>query len=201
MDIRTITDLLAQTGGLQSVARDLGVDEGEVAAGASALLPEILGGVSRQVSAQPAGLDGLSGLLQQFGGGGLLDQVLSPQRTDPSAGNDVLGQIFDSPDASRAVAQNASAQTGLDPSLLKKMLPLLTMLVTGYLAQRNQAAPASAATATPAGDDALGGLLGGLLGGGRGAGSPAGGLAGMLDANGDGSAIDDLMRMAGKALR
>ena len=32
-------------------------------------------------------------------------------------------------------SQNAAAKTGLDPSLLKKMLPLLGMLAAGYMAK------------------------------------------------------------------
>jgi len=36
--------------------------------------------------------------------------------------NDVLGQIFGSKDVSRTVAQSAAEETGLEPSLLKKML-------------------------------------------------------------------------------
>ena len=39
-----ITDILAQMGGLQSMARELGVSETQVASGADALLPAILGG-------------------------------------------------------------------------------------------------------------------------------------------------------------
>ncbi|MET0350174.1 MAG: DUF937 domain-containing protein [Rhizobacter sp.] len=193
-----ITDILAQMGGLQSVANELGVSEGEVATGAEALLPAILGGFKQQAQAQPGGLDGLGGLLGQLGGSGLLDQVLSPQRTDPSQGNDVLGQIFGSPDVSRAVAQNASSQTGLDPSLLKKMLPLLAMLVTGYMARQQGGAASSAASPM---DSDLGGLLGGLFGGRQAAPGGAGGLASMLDMNGDGNSLDDILRLAGKALR
>ena len=77
-----ITDILAQTGGLQSMARELGVSETEAASGASALVPAILGGFKKQAQSQPAGLEGLGGLLGQLGGGGLLDDVLSPQPTD-----------------------------------------------------------------------------------------------------------------------
>jgi hypothetical protein len=45
-------------------------------------------------------------------------------------------------------------------------------------------------------------LLGGLLGGARSGAAPAGGgLGSMLDMNGDGNALDDILRMAGKALR
>ena len=196
-----ITDILAQMGGLQSMARELGVSETQAASGAEALIPAILGGFKKQAQAQPTGLEGLGGLLGQLGGGGLLDNVLSPQPTDVSQGNNVLGQIFGSKDVSRAVAQNAASQSGLDPSLLKKMLPMLAMLVAGYMAKQQGAGAAAQSSPRSGG---LGGLLGGLLGGGRGAkpaGSGAQGLASMLDLNGDGNPLDDIMRMAGKAVR
>ena len=192
-----ITDVLARMGGLQSVARELGVTEDQVSQGADALLPAILGGFKKQAQAQPGGMEGLGDLLGQLGGGGLLDQVLSPQPTDVSQGDAVLGQIFGSKDVSRTVAQNASAQTGLDAGLLKKMLPMLGMLVAGYMARQQGGA------AMPAGSgaaDGLGGLLGGLLGG-RAGGAGSGGLGGLLDMNGDGNALDDILNMAGRALR
>ncbi len=191
-----ITDMLARMGGLQSMARELGVSEPQAASGAEALLPAILGGFKKQAQSQPTGLQGLGGLLGQLGGGSLLDQVLAPQPTDVSSGNDVLGQIFGSKDVSRAVAQNAASRSGLDPSLLKKMLPMLAMLVTGYMAKQHGAG-AAAQQPSPEGGG-LGGLLGGLLGG-QGAGGP--GLASMLDLNGDGNPLDDILRMAGKAIR
>src|SRR5512138_1317379 len=110
-----ITDILAQVGGLKSMAQELGVSEADAAGGAAALVPAVLGGFKKQVQGQPAGVEGLGGLLGQLGGGGLLDNVLSSQPTDVSQGNQVLGQIFGSKDVSRAVAQNASAQSGLSP--------------------------------------------------------------------------------------
>lgn len=131
-----ITDILAQMGGLQSMARELGVTETQAASGAAALAPAILGGFKKQAQAQPAGLLGLGGLLGQLGGGGLLEQVLAPQPTNVGQGNDILGQIFGSKDVSRSVAQNAASQSGLEPSVLKKMLPMLAMLVTGYMAKQ-----------------------------------------------------------------
>jgi hypothetical protein len=193
-----ITDILAQMGGLKSMARELGVSEAQVESGAAALIPAILGGFKKQTHAQPTGLEGLGGLLGQLGGGGLFDQVLSPEPTNTSLGNDVLGQIFGSKDVSRTVAENASAKTGLDSALLKKMLPMLAMLVAGYMAKHR-----AGVTDSPGGTG-LGGLLGGLLGGGGSGGSGShaagGGLASMLDLNGDGNTLDDIMRMAGKAL-
>jgi len=194
-----ITDLLARMGGLQSIARELGLSEAEAASGAEALAPAILGGLQKKAAAAPNGLEGLGGLLGQLGGGGMLDQVLAPQPTDVTPGNNVLGEIFGSKDVSRTVAQHASAQSGLEPGLLKKMLPMLAMLISGYLARQHAgAAPGGAGTTggTGATGGGLGGLLGGLLGSGAGTAGGLGGLASMLDRDGNGNPLDDILRMA-----
>lgn len=190
-----ITDILAQMGGLQSMAKELGVSESQAASGAAALLPAILGGFKKQAQAQPSGLEGLGGLLGQLGGASLLEDVLSPQPTNVNRGNEVLGQIFGSKEVSRAVAQNAAAQSGLEPSLLKKMLPMLAMLAAGFMAKQRGG---TAAQSTSAGGG-LGGLLGGLLSG-QGGGAAAG-LASLLDMDGDGNALDDILQMVGKGMR
>jgi hypothetical protein len=185
-----ITDLLAQTGGLDSIARELGISDQDAARGAEALVPAILGGFKRQAQAQP------------------IDQVLAPEPTDVRRGDDVLGQIFGSRDVSRNVARGASSQSGLDPALLKKMLPMLAMLVAGYMAKQQGGGRGAdtgyAPRPTPSGGG-LGDLLGSVLGGGRaaspGAASGGGGLASMLDLDGDGNPLDDILEMASRALR
>lgn len=189
-----ITDLIQQMGGLQSVAREFGVNGQDAERGAAALLPAILGGFQKQAQA-PSGVEGLSGMLNQLGGGGLLDNVMSSQPTDVGLGNNVLGQIFGSKDVSRSVAANAASQTGLDPSMLKKLLPVLAMMAAGYMAKQQ-----GSRAAAPAGGG-LGGLLGGLLGGGGQAAAPGGGLASMLDRNGNGNPLDDIIGMAGRLKR
>ena len=139
---------------------------------------------------------------RQLGCGGLLDDVLAPEPTDVNRGNDVLGQIFGSKDVSRAVAQNAASRSGLDAGLLKKMLPMLAMLVAGYMARQGST---GATAQEPSSGGGLGGLLGGLLGGGRAGersaqpGPGAGGLASMLDMDGDGNPLDDILQMAGRS--
>jgi hypothetical protein len=220
-----LLDVLAQAGGLESVARELGVNETQARTGASALIPAILGGFKKQAQSRPDGLEGLTGMLGGLGGGGLMDEVLAPRQTNVAPGNDILGQIFGSKDVSRTVAQSASARTGLDPALLKKMLPVLAMLVAGYMAKRARSATPTTGAAEPpmgqpqpsgigdrtrgsGGGGGLGDLLGGVLGGNPGAGAGAatrggagGGLASMLDLDGDGNPLDDLLGMAGKFLR
>ena len=192
-----ITDILAQMGGLQAMSRELGISEQEAATGAAALAPAVLGGFKKQAQAQPSGLEGLGGLLGQLGGGSLLTEVLSPQPTNLNHGNEVLGQIFGSKDVSRTVAQNAASQTGLSPDILKKMLPMLAMMVAGFMAKGGAGQQSGAG-------GGLGGLIGGMLGGqstGASASGASSGMASMLDLNGDGNPLDDILRMAGKAFR
>jgi hypothetical protein len=188
-----LTDLIQNMGGLQSVASEFGLNHQDAERGAAALLPAILGGFQKRAQATE-GVDGLPGMLNQLGGGGLLDNVLSAQPTNIGLGNDVLGQIFGGKDVSRTVAANAATQTGLDPSLLKKLLPVLAMMAAGYMAKQH-----AGQASTPQGGG-LGGLLGGLLSGRPGA-SSAGGLGAMLDANGNGNPLDDILGMAGRLRR
>lgn len=194
------TDILAQMGGVQPMAQALGVSESEAMQGAAALLPAILGGMKKQAQSQASGLEGLGGLLGQLGGGGgLLGQVLGQALGTGGGGNDILGEIFGSKDVSRTVAEDAANRSGLDASLLKKMLPILAMLVTSYLSQQGKASTGQPSESS----GGLGDLLGGMLGGGNAQGqqSGLGGLASMLDLNGDGNVLDDILRMAGKAQR
>lgn len=200
-----ITDIISQMGGLQTMAKELGINETQAAAGIEALAPAILGGLKKQP--QSSSQEGLGGLLSQLGGGNLLDQVLAPQPTDPSQGNAVLGQIFGSPDVSRAVADNAASQSGLDTSILRKMLPLLAMAVTGLMAKQSAgeasqfASDTSGGLAGLGGQGGLGGMLGGLLGGQQNSPDAGSGLLAMLDQNGDGNALDDILGMVGKTIR
>ena len=188
-----LTDILAQAGGIESMAKELGIPPAMAKQGADALLPAILGGFKKQAQSG-GGLEGLGGLIGQLGGGGLLDSVLGSQPTPVQQGNDVLGQIFGSKDVSRTVAGQAATQTGIDSGILKQMLPILAMMVAGYMAKQGGQSGESGG---------LGGMLGNVLGGamGGGAAPSAGGLGGlgkMLDMDGDGNPLDDIMGMVNK---
>ncbi len=188
-----LTDILAQAGGIESMANQLGIPPAMAKQGADALLPAILGGFKKQAQSG-GGVEGLGGLLGQLGGGGLLDSVLGPQATPVEQGNDVLGQIFGSKDVSRTVAGQAAAQTGIDSGILKQMLPILAMMAAGYMAKQGGQGGESGG---------LGGMLGNVLGGAMGGGAvpSAGGLGGlgkMLDMDGDGNPLDDIMGMVNK---
>ncbi len=199
--------MLAQSGALNSAARELGIDPATASAGAAVLLPAILGGFKNQAQAAPNGLGGLGAILGQMGGGGLLDAVVGPQATPVEQGNDILGTIFGSKDVSRQVAGQAAAQSGISADTLKKLLPIVAMLVAGYMASQRGGESGGGA---PAPSDGMGGMLGQVLGSvlGGGAAAPtaqaaprAGGLAGMLDMDGDGNPLNDLLGMAGRLTR
>jgi hypothetical protein len=91
------------------------------------------------------------------------------------------------------------------------MLPIVAMLVTGYLAKQRAAGSAAPATGAAPAKGATGGLvgiLGGLLGGGSraaaGNASSAGSmraLASMFDTDGDGNPLDDILRKVGRTMR
>ncbi|HEU0043348.1 DUF937 domain-containing protein [Sphingomonas sp.] len=164
-------DELLPSGGIDALAGQLGIPPEQARRGAEALLPSVLGGMGDNA----AGLDARVGAL---GGAGLADNVLGPQPTQTDLGNQLLGGIFGSKDVSREVAGHAAQSSGLDPSLLKKMLPILAMLVAGHLAGRSGGQAGG-----------LGGILGSVLGGlggaggglgGAGGGALGGGLGGML---------------------
>jgi hypothetical protein len=168
-----LSQILADAGGVDSVARELGVDQQTAQAGIGALLPAVLDGLRGQTGATGmGGLGNLGSILGSLGGGSLLTNVLAPEPTDVSKGNDVLGKIFGDKDTSRAVAADAAQKSGLSSDLLKKMLPFVAMLAAGYIAKQMGAHHESSTTvgaggepqpvpSTAPNDD--GGFLGSLL--------------------------------------
>lgn len=195
-----VSQMLEQTGAVDAISRELGVDPATAQAGATALLPSILSGFQNPVAAPEAqasesafpglgglgGLGGLLGSIGRLGGGELLDNVTSSEPTQVHKGDEILGQIFGSKDGSRAVAASASAQSGVEPSLLKKMLPILAMVAAGYVMKQ-----------AGHGQGELGGALGGILGG-----EPSQGSPDQTDAapSASGGILGDLIGAAGKYL-
>ena len=81
-----VDQMLQQTGAIEAISRELGVDASTAQAGAAALLPSILSGFKNPVASPEAegsafsglgGLGGLLGTIGGLGGSGLLDNVTS----------------------------------------------------------------------------------------------------------------------------
>lgn len=200
-----LMDMLRRSGGLDAMAKQLGVPPAVAAAGADALLPAVVGGFRKHADAGgggEAGLGGLIGMLGGLGGGALAASVLGPDQTDVEKGNGVLGQIFGTKDVSRSVAADAAGRSGVDPEILKRMLPLLAMLVGGYLSAR----VGGSGSQGSGGLGSLGSIIGGLVAGDsapagqahQSGGGLLGGLGKILDMDGDGNPLDDIVNMAGK---
>ncbi|MEM1231241.1 MAG: DUF937 domain-containing protein, partial [Pseudomonadota bacterium] len=150
------------------------------------LAPMIAKGMQKNTQSA-SGLDSLIGALNKGNHDRYLD---NPSEITSEAavqdGNGILGHLFGSKDVSREVARQASANTGISDGIIKKMLPMVAGLVMGSLRKQQQAEPNFA--------ESLGNSLSTK--------TPGGGLLGsLLDQDGDGSVMDDLLGMAGKFLR
>lgn len=170
---------LLPPGGIEALAGQLGIPRDQALRGAEALLPSILGGMGDLAGGHAVPAAGtLEAHLHNLGGSDLADNVTGSQPTDVDKGNELLGQIFGSKDVSRQVADHASQGSGLDSSLLKRMLPILAMLVAGYMARRSGGAQgglggilasilgslADGPPSQPSGSGMLGGILSSILG-------------------------------------
>jgi hypothetical protein len=149
---------LLPEGGINALASQLGVSPDQAQRGAEALLPSVLGGMGDNAA-------DLDTHVNSLGGAGLAQNVVGEEPTEVDRGNQLLGGIFGSKDVSREVAGHAAQSSGLDPALLKRMLPILAMLVAGHLAGRSGGQQGG-----------LGGILGTVLSGLGGAGATSGGL-------------------------
>lgn len=172
-------------GSVQQLARQFGLDRSQATSALQALLPSLAAGFKRNVS-NPSGLESLVGALGSGQHQQYVDNLQTLERPETiEDGNGILGHIFGSKDVSRAVAQRASAQSGVGIDLLKKMLPVAAAMVMGVLAkQKLGRASAQAGSAAQRDSQSGGGILDVL--------SP------MLDSDQDGSMVNDVIGMIGK---
>jgi len=176
-----------QAGGVvEQLGQQFGLDESQTSSALTSLLPALAAGFQRNVSSQ-SGLDSLIGALSSGQHGQYLDDVQSlgrPETVDD--GNGILGHVFGSKQVSREVAQRASAQSGVGADILKQMLPVVASLVMGAMAKKQF----GGASAQPGPAPQLGGQGGG--------GGLLDMLTPMLDADRDGSMVNDVIGMIGK---
>jgi len=198
-------DLLAQAQGgdaISNLGQQFGLDGAAANMAVKALLPALSSGLKRNV-AKPSGMAALVGALQKGNHQQYVDdpQQLAKPETQ-NAGNAILGHLLGSKQVSREVANRAAQKTGLSDSILKQMLPVIATMAMGSLSKQT-AQPgvmdmiSGAMGGKSGGGDLLGSLAGSLLGGGR---KPASKnpLAAMLDADGDGSVMDDVFDLLTK---
>ncbi len=201
-----MTDLLAQMGDIQSVARDLGVSQGDVATGADALLPAILGGFKKQARSSPVGgPQGLAGLLGQLGGSASFTRCCHPSPPMCAWATTCWGRYL-APKTSAARWRRALAHrpgwTRACSSRCCRCWPCWWRATWPNRASRRSARDSAS------GPGGLEGMLGGLLGGGAGAarGRRAGCWSPWRSGRHAGherrrQLTGDILRMASKAMR
>lgn len=177
--MKNLLDMIVGANGGQNVAalaQQFGVGEGEAKDALQQLVPALSRGLQRNAK-QSGGLENLLGALSGGQHARFLENpALLGQGQTVSEGNAILGHILGSKDVSRNVASHASQQTGLDSGVIKQMLPLVATMVMGAMSKRADAGGVTAQS----GGNALSGL------------------GALLDQDGDGSSLDDVLNIAKK---
>lgn len=157
----------------------------------SMALPVLMSAMSKNAQS-PDGAQGLMGALSKHAGGGLLDNLGSffeggVEESVQQEGQGILGHLLG---AKQPAVENAlSQQSGMDVSSVSNILKVAAPLLMNMVGKQTQQAGVSDT-------NGLASLLGGLAGG---ASSNSGGssiLTSLLDADGDGSIIDDVAELA-----
>lgn len=155
----------------------------------SMALPVLMGAMQKN-AATPEGAQGLMGALSNHSGG-ILDNLggLFEGGVDDSVQNDgagILGHLLGSKQAN--VENALSQESGMDIGSVSNILKVAAPLLMGMVGKQTQSAGISDS-------NGLTSLLGGLMGDSSSGGSSSI-LTSLLDADGDGSIIDDVAGMA-----
>ena len=135
---------LRRSGGIEALARRLDVAPADAASCAEVLTPVIVAGLRGFVdshgaasqSAESGGPAALATMIESLGGGELAAAVMAPGDVDAASGDAVLRALFAVEDAASVVAARAAPGEPADQALLARALPLLAMLIAGYIAAR-----------------------------------------------------------------
>jgi hypothetical protein len=180
---------LLESGNVQQVSRQLGIGEDQASTAIKAAVPLLVGALQREASS-PAGLDSLAGALDRDHDGSVLDDIgaFLGGGGNATAGAGILGHVLGSRQSN--VAASLGQSTGLDAGSVLQLLTILAPLVMGALGKAKRQTHADA------------GGLADILGGAtrqvdQQAPDLMSSLGRMLDTDGDGSAIDDVAKIAG----
>jgi len=164
----------------------LGQDKGKTSSALTTALPLILGAMKNNTST-PQGAQGLLSALSGKHDGSLLDNIggLLGNSDVLSDGAGILGHVFNGKEQN--VAKAVSAKSGMDTGSSMDLLKMAAPFVMAYLGKQTR-------TQNTHDKNGIENLIGGMLG--SGAQKEQSLITKILDANGDGSVIDDLVGMA-----
>lgn len=198
-----LDDLFAQIP-VGDIAKQLGVNEGEVNAAIKTLVPALVGGVAENVQADNIDSSDLESAVAAHAASGLLDGGVSVDQVDAKEGDQIVSKIFGGNDSNQVASALAGTGAG-GGDLVKKLLPILAPIVLAYIgkqfAQKN-AAPAEGQAQGSGGGlgDILGGILGGAGGGAGGGNNPLGSILGSVLGGGGGQGNNAIGEILGGLL-
>ncbi|MFU1476579.1 DUF937 domain-containing protein [Roseovarius sp. C7] len=199
----------AQNGqGLNELAAQFGLDEDKANQLAGMLAPAI-GSATKQRAAQGGLGDVLGALKGQDQAENFDNARAAVSSQGQQQGADFLEKILGSREQAQGLAHEAANRVGAEPNLVEQFLPALAAMVQGGLQKQMpddkiDGMMGQLGGGAQASGGGLMGMIGGLLGGKKsGAQAQDGGfdlssLNNLLDADGDGSAMDDIL---GKFMR
>jgi hypothetical protein len=181
--------------GLGQLAAQLGLDEAQASSLTEMLAPAIGSAANRQ--AQSGRLGSLLGALRGEAQASNFDDASAAASPEGQAqGRNFLTALLGGSDQADGLATEAAARAGVDASTVQQFLPALAAMAQGGLQRQlpdRSIDAIEAGDAAPAGGGGLMGMVGGLMGGGQASGGAAGMLSQLLDADGDGSVMDDVL--------
>ncbi len=188
----SLMKLLEQAGGGQGLAQlasQFGLDESKVSE-LSGLLAPAIGSAAKQ-QATSGGLGDLLGSLKGEGQGALFDdpaQAASPE--GQAQGMAFLENLMGGSEGAQGLAETAAEKAGVDVGTVMQFMPAIAGMLQGGL--QKQLPDSDVENLMPSGAGGIGGMISGLLGGG-GSAPDLSMLTNLLDADGDGSILDDIM--------
>jgi hypothetical protein len=191
-----LDDLAAQIGPdtIRQMSARIGAQPGQTASAVEAAIPLLLGQLQRNAST-PSGASALAGALDRNHDGSILDDLAGFLTKGPSASDArSLDHIFGT--RKGTVESAVERRSGLDGGQVMQLLAMLAPMILGMLAKQRGAAPGGGGLgrAGAGGGGGLADILGGALGQMQQRSPGLGGmLGGLLDEDGDGSMIDDLL--------
>lgn len=179
-----------------SISQKTGLDTNQASNVVASSVPALLSQIQNNASSEGGAAGLLGALTSGKHDGSILDNLSGfLSGGDFSDGSKILGHVLGGNQDN--MVQGLSSKTGVDSSIISKILPMLAPIIMGYLGKQTKNKGVSSSPD-------LGGLLGGLLGGGNNAagGSSMGGsiLTSVLDQNGDGKldVSDAMSALSGK---
>ncbi len=126
---------LQSSGGIGQLARTVGVGESDVSKALSGALPALLGGLTREAGSQ-GGAGSLMAALDRDHDGSVLDDLAGFLGNPENADAGILRHTFG--DRQARVENQLSRSTGIDTASIGKILAMAAPLVLGYLSRQRQ---------------------------------------------------------------